>query len=97
MDYEIALEDGDSVLEIRTLTTLHVCHGRDARYAVQLGDGAPEIFSIHTDDFTAEWRRNVLRGYASRTIRIPAGARGRQRLRLSLLDPGIVVQEILVY
>ncbi|MBR0244541.1 MAG: glycosyl hydrolase 115 family protein [Bacteroidaceae bacterium] len=97
VDYEIALEDGDSVLEIRTLTTLHVCHGRDARYAVQLGDGAPEIFSIHTDDFTAEWRRNVLRGYASRTIRIPAGARGRQRLRLSLLDPGIVVQEILVY
>ena len=69
--------------------------GRDIRYAVQLGDSAPTIFSIHEGDFTAEWRWNVLRGYASRTI--PVNMTGHQRLRIYLLDPGIVLQEVLIH
>jgi hypothetical protein len=81
---------------VRTLPTLHVYEGRDVRFAVQLADGEPQVFSIHADDFTAEWRWNVLRGYASRTVAIPSQCSGRQRLRIYLLDPGIVLQEVLV-
>ena len=95
VEYEIDLMAVDSVIEIRTLPTLHVYDGRDARYAVQLGEGEPTIFSIHANDFTAEWRWNVLRGYASRSI--PVSSIGRQRLRIYLLDPGIVIQEILIH
>lgn len=73
---------------------MHVYEGRDARYAVQLGHGQPEVFSIHANDFTAEWRLNVLRGYAARRIAVPSSMKGRQRLRVFLLDPGIVLQEI---
>ena len=93
VDYEVDIEDKDHEIEIRTLPTLHIYAGRDARYAVQLGDAAPKIFSIHADDFSAEWRWNVLRGYASRSIPISAGINGRQRLTIYLLDPGIVLQE----
>ena len=93
--YELSLQQGDKTIEIRTLPTLHAYEGRDARYAVQLGDGEPTVFSIHAQDFTAEWRWNVLRGYASRSI--PVDATGRQRLRIYLLDPGIVLQEIVVH
>ena len=96
-EYALDIIESDSVIEIRTLPTLHVYEGRDARYAVQLGDAEPQVFSIHAGDFTAEWRWNVLRGYASRSIRIPSQAKGGQRLRIYLLDPGIVVQEIVVY
>ena len=94
VEYEIDLEPTDAAIEIRTLPTLHVYDGRDARYAVQLGDAEPVEFSIHANDFTAQWRWNVLRGYASRSI--PVAAFGRQRLRIYLLDPGIVIQELLV-
>lgn len=94
VDYEVDIEDKDHEIEIRTLPTLHIYAGRDARYAVQLGDAAPKIFSIHADDFSAEWRWNVLRGYASRSIPISAGINGRQRLTIYLLDPGIVLQEV---
>lgn len=96
VEYELNIEEGDSVIEVRTLPTLHVYNGRDARYAVQLGNEAPQVFSIHADDFTAEWRWNVLRGYASRSMSIPAACRGMQRLRIYLLDPGIVLQEIIM-
>ncbi len=95
VEYDVDIKDGDTAIEIRTLPTLHVYDGRDARYAVQLGDAKPEVFSIHANDFTAEWRWNVLRGYASRNI--PVTAKGHQRLRICLLDPGIVIQEILIH
>ncbi len=94
-EYELDLQTGDTTIEIRTLPTLHVYDGRDIRYAVQLGDSAPTIFSIHANDFTAEWRWNVLRGYASRSI--PVTVTGRQRLRIYLLDPGVVLQEVLIH
>ena len=94
-EYELDLQVGDATIEIRTLPTLHVYDGRDIRYAVQLSDSAPTIFSIHANDFTAEWRWNVLRGYASRTI--PVNMTGHQRLRIYLLDPGVVLQDILIH
>lgn len=95
LEYQVDLQEGDRTLEIRTLPTLHVYEGRDARYAVQLGDAQPTVFSIHATDFSAEWRLNVLRGYASR--KLPVQAKGSQRLRIYLLDPGIVFQEVLVH
>lgn len=95
VEYELDIQSDDSKIEVRTLPTLHVYEGRDARYAVQIGDAAPQVFSIHANDFTTEWRWNVLRGYASRSV--PVAANGHQRLRIYLLDPGIVLQEILVH
>jgi len=96
VEYELELQAGDSIIEIRTLPTLHVYEGRDARFAVQLDNNPPEIYSIHANDFTAEWRLNVLRGYASRRYKIPASSEGK-KLRIYYLDPGIVLQEILIY
>ncbi len=97
VEYELDIQPGDKVIEVRTLPTLRVYEGRDARYAVQLGNSKPQVFSIHAGDFTAEWRWNVLRGYASRSVAIPAACKGRQKLRIYYLDPGIVLQEVLVF
>lgn len=95
VEYEMNLQDSDRTIEIRTLSTLRIYEGRDARYAVQIGDNKPQIFSIHEGDFTAEWRWNVLRGYASRSI--PVDTTGNQRVRIYFMDPGIVLQEILIH
>lgn len=97
VEYEIDILPDDNLVEVRTLPTLHVYEGRDARYAVQFGDSAPQIFSIHANDFTAEWRLNVLRGFASRSLAIPAHCSGKQTLRIYLLDPGIVLQEVCLH
>lgn len=96
VEYEVTLEEGDNEIEIRTLPTLHIYEGRDARYAVQLGDNEPELFSIHANDFTAEWRLNVLRGYSQRKIKANTATAGKETLRFYFLDPGIVLQEIRV-
>lgn len=94
LEYDVILQPGQNEIEIRTLPTLHIYEGRDARYAVQFEDDAPQELSIHADDFSAEWRWNVLRGYASRKIRVTSPSGGSHRIRLYFLDPGIVIQEI---
>ena len=59
--------------------------------------GSPaEIFSTHTGDFTAEWRWNVLRGYSSRSLDISTLLPGKHNIKVYLLDPGLVLQEIIV-
>ena len=94
IEYEIELQEGTHTIEIRTLPTLHVYEGRDARYAVQFAGDKPQIYSIHTGDFTAEWRWNVLRGYSTRKLDVTVEKSGTQKLRFFFLDPGIVLQEI---
>lgn len=103
VEYELDIKDGDSAIEIRTLPTLRVYEGRDARYAVEVMKStnheidkspSPQVFSIHTGDFTAEWRWNVLCGYSSRTVKVAEP--GAHKVRIYFLDPGIVLQEILV-
>lgn len=75
VEYRLDLQEGDTEIEIRTLPTLHVYDGGNAGYAVRMGEQSPELFDIHAGDFTAEWRWNVLRGYASRSITIPPGSK----------------------
>lgn len=92
--YELSLHRGKNKIEIRTLPTLRVYEGRDARYAVSVGNRKPQLFSIHTDDFSAEWRWNVLRGYATRTVEVEVNQAGIYLLDFYFMDPGIVLQEI---
>ena len=96
VEYDIDFVTDDREIEVRTLPTLHVYEGREARYAVQIDEHKPYIFSIHADDFTPEWRLNVLRGYASRVMMLPSSLTGKRKVRIYMLDPGIVLQELLV-
>lgn len=61
-------------------------------YAIVMGSSHCEQMLRNNE---GEWRWNVLRGYASRSI--PVKEKGRQRLRVYLLDPGIVLQEVLIH
>lgn len=97
LEYKLRLEAGVNTIEVRTLPTLHIYEGRDAGYAVQLDSQEPKLFSIHAGDFTAEWRWNVLRGYAQRRFDVTAPQAGEYTLRFYFMDPGIVMLEVRVY
>ena len=94
IEYAIDIPEEAEELEVRTLANLHVYEGRDIRYAVSVDGRAPETFSIHTGDFSAEWRLNVLRGYSSRSVDISSLEAGKHHVRIYLLDPGLVLQEL---
>lgn len=97
VEYTLNLNKGTNYVEIRTLPTLHVYEGRDIRYAVSIDNNKAKIFSIQTEDFSPEWRLNVLRGYSTRKFKVNIKNSGRHSLRFYFMDPGIVLQEIRVY
>lgn len=94
IEYTIDIPENAEELEVRTLANLHVYEGRDVRYSVEIDGAEAETFSIHAEDFSAEWRLNVLRGYSSRSVDISSLEAGKHRVRIYLLDPGLVLQEL---
>ena len=96
VEYSVRMEEGNNKIEVRTLPTLRIYAGRDARYAVSIDGGEARVFNIHEPDYSSEWRWNVLRGYARRQVDYAAETAGEHKVRIHFLDPGIVVQEITV-
>ncbi len=97
VEYSVHLPKGNSRVEIRTLPTQRIHEGRGVRYAVTLNDQAPLFFDIQADEFTPEWQDNVIRGFASRTINYSTNKKEEIRLRIYLLDPGVVIRDIVIY
>ena len=94
LEYSLPEISADGLIEIRTLPTLRIYEGRDARFAVSVDGEAPKVFSIHEGDYTSEWRWNVLRGYTRRFVPVKAGAKC---VRVYLLDPSMTPLELIVY
>jgi hypothetical protein len=95
LDYEFPVPAGATILEIRTLPTQRIHPGREVRYTVAIDDAPARVFDIHTDEFTSEWQQNVLRGTSVRAVPLPPGSVGLTlRVRLTLLDPGVVLDSL---
>jgi hypothetical protein len=68
------------------------------RFAVSVGEGAPQLVAIKADpttgsaDFRA-WERAVSDGVFVGIAKVQAGA-GAQTLKLWRVDPGVVIQRI---
>lgn len=72
---------------------------RDLRYAVGFEEGKRQSLSIdpHGGEHDPEWQQNVLRGAAIGTSEHRIEEPGTHTLRLWALDPGLVVDRIVVY
>lgn len=95
VEYSLPLVSGKNKIEVRALPTQRIYEGRGVRYAVSVNNSKPKVVSIQSDEFTAEWQRNVLRGYTSNVIDYDAEKAGSYNVRIYILDAGVALQEIL--
>jgi len=96
VEYELAASPQTRQLEIRTLPNQRMHAGRDMRYAISIDGSKPQIFDIHADEFSSEWQLNVIRGYTSRTLTLAPKTQKPIKVRIHLLDPGLVLRELLI-
>ncbi|MDI9238443.1 glycosyl hydrolase 115 family protein [Lysobacter sp. LF1] len=99
LEYPIHLNrDGEVEVRVVTSPALDLQHGDGLRYAVAIGDEAPQLITVKADptprhpDFPA-WERAVSDSVQVATSRHRARA-GNQTLTLWAVDPGIVFQRI---
>lgn len=97
LEYRIYLHHPGAVdVAVETLPTHPVHSGCGARYTVALNDAPARVVDFSAEEFTEGWSRNVMRGAAvtHSSHRIPAA--GWQTLRIGMIDPGVVIDRIIV-
>jgi hypothetical protein len=71
--------------------------GDGVRFAVSLDAETPQVVNIHADGSLAAWEREVADGAKVVTSRHVVGEPGRHVLKLWALDPGLVLQKLVVH
>jgi len=95
LDYRIQLpRAGVAELRVQLLPT-HPSAGK-LRFAVALDDGAPQVLELAHKDGDAEWAQGVLDNMRFVTARLGHVSAGAHTLRVYGIDPGVVIDRLLV-
>jgi hypothetical protein len=71
--------------------------GNTLRFALSVDDGDAKVVDYHTEGRSEEWKQNILRGQAQRTLTFPiAHGMKNHRLAFRAMDDGVVLDEIAI-
>lgn len=94
LTYRFNVADSD---RFTTLTTAVIptqpSDDGDLRFSVNIDGGEPEIYSLKEPFRSEQWKKNVLRGQALRTLDLPALTPGEHTLTITAIDPHIIVDQ----
>ena len=68
----------------------------EMRYAVRVDDGPISILNTKTTGRSEEWKENVLRNYAIKSVSVPQLKAGKHKLTIYMIDPGVILDRILI-
>ena len=87
---------GAATVYVQCIPTHRIHPGRSLRYAIAFDAQPPQIVNIDTAENDKTWAVNVLRaaaiGKTSHTINAP----GPHTLKITMVDPGVVLDKIIV-
>lgn len=93
----------DTACEVMLYTspTLNFLPSRPVRYAIAFDDNEPQVITLVPADFDArngnrEWEKTVSDNYRISKSKHPALGKGYHTLKVWMVDPGVVIQKIVV-
>ncbi len=87
----------DSVKIEFHLLPVHPVNGRTLRFAISLDNGQEKIVDYQTYGRSEEWKQNVIRNFALRTLRMAIVPQTSHVLHFQALDEGIVLDQVFVF
>lgn len=97
LEYDVWLFEAGKVDVRATLApTQKFRPGAGFRYAVSIDDGAPQIVDVHADTSLKFWEKTVSDGVTEFTTVHAVGAPGRHTLKYWALDPGLVLERLVI-
>jgi hypothetical protein len=90
------LSEAEAKVTVSALPTHPLNKLFSVRCALSIDGGPLQIIDFRTYGRSPEWKQNVLRNRASKSINIGALNKGAHRLRVYSIDPGLVLQDILI-
>jgi len=97
LEYDMYLLNGGEVnVKVLVSPTLNFHNTEGLRYAVALDDAEPQIVNIHKDNTTQSWddwvAHNIIVTQSKHKVEKP----GQHVLKIWMVDPGVVIQKIVV-
>lgn len=98
VNYDLGKVDADSVeITVYTLPSFPIYKGKGTRLGMSVDDGDMQIGENMAKEYSEEWKDQVLRNSAINTCKLPVDkSKATHTLTLSCLDPGVMVQRIVV-
>jgi hypothetical protein len=97
LEYEMYLfRAGPVSVDAYLAPTLKVLPGEGLRYAVSFDDEAPQVVNVHAEESQAVWERSVKDGVRVLTSRHVLKRPGPHVLKFWAVDPGLVVEKLVV-
>jgi hypothetical protein len=98
LEYQMHLfSQGTASVEAHLAPTQKFQPGAGLRYAVSFDDEAPQVVNVHADDSLGAWERSVADGARLLTTQHAVERPGAHVLKFWAIDPGLVLQKIVVY
>lgn len=92
-----AFSRGETLITLKCLPTHRITSSHPGlRYAISLNGDTPAIIDIHANEYTPEWRANVLRAFSAGVSRHTVATAGLQTIKIQMIDPGVVLDQIIV-
>ncbi len=95
VEYSFATEKtGKYQIEVRCLPTHS--NNFDHKIWIELNDQEIKAYALNTRGRSEEWKENVLRNFVSVTCPVTIDKKGKQTLKLTVNQPGIVIDQIAI-
>lgn len=95
VEYTVPVKAGVNIIEARFLPTFPIHSGDALNVALSIEDKST-VSSLVTVATEGKWNQTVLQGYNDASINYVAEEDGTVNVRVSMLDPGIVLSELYV-
>ena len=97
LEYDLAMFTPGPVAITAYCRPTHTIHaGRGLRYAIALNDELPRIVSLESEEYSQVWAGNILRTAALGQSAARVTAPGRQVLKIWMIDPGVVLDKLVL-
>ncbi len=71
-------------------------NGKELQYAISFDDGSPQIINLHPDHTNKSWENWVANNIIVDSTEFQINKGGRHTLKVWMVDPGIVLQKIVI-
>ena len=95
--YSFQSASAQATVETRFVPTHGVNQGVALRYAISVDGGEAQIRDLNSAEYSGDWSRNVLSGYARGTTMHALKTGKGHTITLRLLDPGMALSQIRVF
>jgi hypothetical protein len=97
LEYEVNLTDtGIMAVEAYISPTIDFTNSKGLRYAISFDDELPQIININADKSEASWNKDVANNIKILVSKHHLNKPGRHVLKYWMVDPGVVLQKIVI-